>query len=70
MSVAYLSNSAIVTVEKDPTRVKVFSKEGAKQIEGIQELVEGCTYIPMTADSKDNLYLASPDKGMIKCVPI
>ncbi|WP_421919896.1 hypothetical protein [Marinifilum sp.] len=70
VSVAYLSNGAIVTVEKDPTRVKVFSNEGAKQIEGIQELVEGCSYIPMIVDAKDNLYLASPKKGIVKCVSI
>jgi len=70
VSVAYLSNGAIVTVEKDPTRVKIFSKDGAKQIEGIEELVKGCSYIPMIVDSNDNLYLASPSKGMVKCVAI
>ncbi|MCT4647544.1 MAG: hypothetical protein N4A74_21330 [Carboxylicivirga sp.] len=70
VSVAYLSNGAIVTVEKDPTRVKIYSKDGAKQIEGIEELVKGCSYIPMIVDSKDNLYLASPSKGMVKCVAI
>lgn len=69
VSVAYLSNGAIVTVEKDPTRIKVYSKEGAKQIEGIQELVTGCRYIPMIVDENDNLYLASPKKGIIKCIP-
>jgi hypothetical protein len=70
VGVAYLNNGAIVTVEKDPTRVKVFSSEGAKTIAGIDELVKGCSYIPMIVDSKDNLYLASPKKGMIKCVSI
>ena len=68
VSVAYLSNGALVTVEKDPTRIKIYSKEGAKEISGIQELVEGCSYIPMTVDSDDNLYLASPAKGVVKCV--
>lgn len=68
VSVAYLSNGAIVTVEKSPTRIKIFSKEGAKEIAGIEELVEGCSYIPMIVDSKDNLYLASARKGLIKCV--
>ncbi len=68
VSVAYLSNGAIVTVEKDPTRVKIYSKDGAKQIAGIEELVKGCFYIPMIVDSKDNLFLASPEKGMIKCI--
>ena len=67
VSVAYLNSGAIVTVEKDPTRVKIYSNEGAKQVEGIDELVKGCSYIPMIVDAKDNLYLASPKKGMIKC---
>lgn len=68
VSVAYLKSGAIVTVEKDPTRIKVYSSEGAKQIEGIQELVEGCLHIPMIVDKEDNLYLASPEKGLVKCV--
>ncbi len=70
VSLAYLSNGAIVTVEKDPTRVKVFSKEGAIAVKGIDEMVKGCSYIPMTVDSKDNLYLASPTKGVVRCVSI
>ncbi len=68
VSLAYLSNGAIVTVEKDPTRVKVFSKDGAIAVAGIDEMVKGCSYIPMTADNKDNLYLASPTKGVVKCI--
>ena len=70
VSVAYLSNGAIVTVEKDPTRIKVYSKNGAKKIQGIEELVKGCEYIPMIVDSKDNLYLASKDKGIVKCIAV
>ena len=68
VSLDYLSNGAIVTVEKDPTRIKIFSQDGAKTIDGIEELVVGCAYIPMTVDSKDNIYLASPSKGVVKCV--
>lgn len=67
VSVATLSSGAIVTVEKDPTRIKVYSNKGAKQIDGIEELVKGCTYIPMIVDNKDNLYLASEEKGIVKC---
>lgn len=44
------------------------SQDGAKQIQGIQELVKGCSYIPMIVDSHDNLYLASPKKGLVKCI--
>jgi hypothetical protein len=68
VGVASLNNGAIVTVEKDPTRIKVYSKDGVKQIDGIQELVKGCSYIPMIVDNKNNLYLASRLKGIVKCV--
>ena len=68
VNVAYLSNGAIVTVEKDPTEIKVFSKGGAKKIAGIEELVRGCAYIPMISDSKNNLYLASARNGLVKCI--
>jgi len=70
VSVTSLKNGAIVTVEKDPTQVKIFSKEGAKLVAGIDELVKGCSYIPMTVDDNDNLYLASAEKGIVKCVAI
>lgn len=70
VSVNSLSNGAIVTVEKDPTRIKIYSKEGAKQIAGVEELVKGCSHIPMIVDAKDNLYLASGAKGIVKCVSI
>jgi len=70
VSVASLNNGAIVTVEKDPTRIKVYSNAGAKQIAGIEELVKGCSYIPMISDTKDNLYLASAEKGIVKCVSV
>jgi len=67
VNVSSLTNGAIVTVEKDPTRIKIYSKSGARQIEGIQELVKGCKYIPMTSDSKNNIYLASAQSGIVKC---
>ena len=70
VNLKYLSNGAIVTVEKDPTRIKVYSKEGAKQIEGVEELVKGCRYIPVAVDSHDNLYMASEEKGIVKCVSV
>lgn len=68
VSVAYLNNGTIVTVEKDPTRIKVYSKSGANKIIGIQELVKGCKYIPMISDSENNFYLASYKKGLVKCI--
>jgi len=69
VNVAFLSNGGIVTVEKDPTRIKIYSKEGAKKVEGIDELVKGCAYIPMVVDKRDNVYLASYAGGLMKCVP-
>lgn len=69
VNTAVLANGAIVTVEKDPTRIKVYAKSGAKQIEGIQELVKGCTYIPIATDSKNFIYLASANSGIVRCVP-
>ena len=68
VSVGYLSSGAIVTVEKDPTRIKVYSNNKARLVEGIEELVTGCKHIPLIVDSKDNLYLASFKKGLIKCI--
>lgn len=68
VNVAYLANGGIVTVEKDPTRIKVYTKSGASQVNGIEDLVKGCTYIPMTSDSQNNLYLASANSGIVKCI--
>ena len=70
VSVRKLNSGAVITVEKEPTRIKVYSQEGAKSVEGIEELVEGCFHIPMMSDSKDNIYLASPEKGLVKCVVV
>lgn len=68
VNIGCLSSGAIVTVEKSPTRIKIYSQDGARLIDGVEELVQGCAYIPMAIDNKDNLYLASPDKGLVKCV--
>ena len=40
VNVSSLNSGAVITVEKDPTRIKIYSKTGAKQIAGIQELVK------------------------------
>jgi len=69
VSVAALPGGAMITAEKSPTRVKIYNVDGssAKRIAGIDELVKGCSHIPMVADSKGNVYLASRNKGVIKC---
>lgn len=68
VNIGRLSNGAIVTVEKSPTRIKIYSQDGARLVDGVDELVEGCAYIPMAIDKADILYLASPEKGLVKCV--
>ena len=70
VGVGYLSSGDIVTVEKDPTRVKVYNaKQEVAVIDGIAELVKGCAYVPIIVDGKDNIYLSSPRQGMIRCIP-
>lgn len=70
VSVSVLSDGSFVTAEKDPTRVKVYDSSGkkAKKIEGIDELVKGCSHIPMASDSKENVYLASSKGKIVKCI--
>ncbi|MDH3981824.1 MAG: hypothetical protein OES84_02865 [Kiritimatiellaceae bacterium] len=71
VSAAYLPDGKILTVEKDPTRIKVYDANGnhAQQISGVEELVKGCSFIPCATDSKGNIYLAATTKGyIIKCV--
>jgi hypothetical protein len=72
VNVACLADGSIVTVEKSPTRVKIYDKEGKteKPVTGLSELVEGCSTIPIAVDSKGALYLASDQKNcIVKCVP-
>ena len=71
VNVAALGTGFIVTVEKAPTRVKICDRKGkdAKLIDGLGELVNGCSTIPVAVDSKGAIYLASATKGcLIKCV--
>ena len=71
VSAAYLPNGEILTVEKDPTRIKIYDSKGANayQIEGVDELVKGCSFIPSALDSKGTIYLASATKkSIVRCV--
>jgi len=71
VNVAALADGSLVTVEKSPTRVKVYDKDGKdpKVVEGLGELVEGCSTIPVAVDSKGALFLASRTKScVVKCV--
>lgn len=72
VNVACLADGSVVTVEKDPTRVKIYDKDGKSctSVKGLTELVNGCYFIPTAVDSKGSLYLASAQKKcIVKCVP-
>jgi hypothetical protein len=71
VNVAALGPDYIVTVEKSPTRVKICDAKGrkARVIDGLGELVDGCSVIPVAVDRKGAIYLASARKRCIaKCV--
>ena len=71
VSAAYLPSGDIMTVEKDPTRIKIYNAEGknARQIEGVDELVKGCSFIPSAVDSQGTIYLAAATKNcIVRCV--
>ena len=72
VSAGYLPDNRILTVEKDPTRIKIYEANGqnAQIIEGVEELVKGCEFIPVAIDSKGTIYLAANTKGyIVKLVP-
>jgi len=72
VNVSCLADGSIITVEKSPTRVKIYDKTGKteKVVTGLDELVSGCLKIPIAVDSKGALYLASSEKNcIVKCVP-
>jgi hypothetical protein len=72
VNVACLADGSIVTVEKSPTRVKIYDKDGKAptKVTGLTELVAGCSTIPIAVDSQGSLFLASDDKNcIVKCVP-
>jgi hypothetical protein len=71
VSAAYLTDGTILTVEKDPTLIKIFDAQGknAHQIEGVEELVKGCAFIPVAVDNKGTIYLAANTRGyIVKCM--
>jgi hypothetical protein len=73
VSAQLLPDGSYLTVEKDPTRIKIYDKslKNASLIEDVESLTQGCQRVPMAADSKGNIYLASSlgnKPFIIKCV--
>lgn len=72
VNVVCLADGSYVTIEKDPTRVKIFDKNGktCTAVQGLDELVKGCYIVPAAVDSKGSIYLvATQQKRVVKCVP-
>ena len=71
VSAAWLPDGRIVTVEKDPTRVKIYSadRKSVRSIKGIEELVKGCSFIPLAVDSKGTIYLGAAKGYIVVCKP-
>ena len=72
VSAGYLADGRVVTVEKSPTRIKIYDAEGknAQSIDGVEELVKGCSHIPVAIDADGNIFLAAGRKGyIVKCSP-
>ncbi len=72
VNVVCLADGSYVTIEKDPTRVKIFDQNGktCTAVQGLDELVKGCYIVPAVVDSKGSIYLvASQQNRVVKCVP-
>jgi hypothetical protein len=74
VSVEVLSDGALVTVEKDPSKVKLYDSQGKllASLPGVTKLVEGCGRVPVIRDSKNNIFIAANRDGnvaVIKCSP-
>ena len=59
VSVAVLPEGNLVVVEKDSSRVKVYTPEGKLlfPFPGLQQLTKGCRQVSVVADSKGRVYL-------------
>lgn len=59
VSAAVLPDGNLVVVEKDPSRVKVYSPHGKliSPFKDLQELVKGCNRVSVAVDSKGRVYL-------------
>jgi hypothetical protein len=74
VSVEVLSDGNLVTVEKDPSKVKLYDPQGKllASLPGVTKLVEGCGRVPVIRDSKNNIFIAANRRGnvaVLKCSP-
>lgn len=67
LNLASLKYGAIVTVEKFPTRIKLFCDNEVLKLPESEEL-EACKYMPFISASKDNLCVGTGKKGLVKYV--
>ncbi len=67
VNLSSLKSGAIVTIEKFPTRIKLFSENDVLLLPESEEL-KACKYMPFVADSKNNLYVGAGEKGLVKYV--
>ena len=67
VSLASLKSGAIVTVEKFPTRIKLFCENKVLKLPECDEL-KACKYMPFISDSEDNLYVGAGENGLVKYV--
>lgn len=73
VSAAVLPDSNLVVVEKDPSRVKIYSPKGKMlfAFKDLQELVKGCNQVSVVVDTKGRVYLGvnSSDRFVLQYVP-
>jgi DNA-binding beta-propeller fold protein YncE len=73
VSAGVLPDGNLVVVEKDPSRVKVYTPEGKMlgTFKNLKELVKGCSQVSVAVDSKGRVYLGvnSTDRFVLQYVP-
>jgi DNA-binding beta-propeller fold protein YncE len=73
VSAAVLPDGNLLVVEKDPSRVKVYSPAGKllAPFKNLKELVKGCNRVSVAVDSKGRVYLGvnSADRFVLQYVP-
>lgn len=67
VNLASLKSGAIVTVEKFPTRIKLFYENEVLELPESEEL-KSCKYMPFISDSDNNLYVGAGKKGLVKYI--